>query len=157
SAWPPPRSWWTPKLLDAEAMENQLASLKGEHDFSTCSSGLQPGSSPVCHLLYTAIHREGDVITVDLVADRFLYRMVRRIVGELLRVGQAAANGTDFAGALDSRLPSGLQSNFPQAGARLAHPGGLTLMGVSYPTSLQPFPCDPLVVELQQLISLESP
>lgn len=73
--------------LDVEAMKEAAAYLVGEHDFAAfCSSGSQ-ATTTVRTLYEVDVRKEGDLITVRLTGNGFLYNMVRIIVGTLLKVG----------------------------------------------------------------------
>lgn len=73
--------------LDVEAMKEAAACLEGEHDFASfCSSGSQAAST-VRTLYEVAVEKEGDMVTVRLTGNGFLYNMVRIIVGTLIKIG----------------------------------------------------------------------
>jgi len=73
--------------LDVEAMRAAAAYLEGEHDFASfCSSGSQ-ASSTVRTLYEVTLEKEGDLITLRLTGNGFLYNMVRIIAGTLIKVG----------------------------------------------------------------------
>ena len=68
--------------------------------------------------------QDGELYTFTITGDGFLYRMVRNIVGCLVRVGTGQWDKTDFAQVLAAR-------NRKKAGMA-APPQGLYLMHVSY-------------------------
>lgn len=73
--------------LDVGAMDIAARLLLGVHDFG--AFGTPPhGENSVREMLRTAVVQNGTHICVDLEANAFLYRMVRRIVGTLLQVGR---------------------------------------------------------------------
>ena len=69
-------------------MNEALEFLIGEHDFSCFKASKTNNPAKVCHLYYAKAKREGDYIYIDLVANRFLYNMVRIVVGTLLDIGR---------------------------------------------------------------------
>lgn len=77
-----------PLPLDVEAMAASLTTLVGQHDFTAFSAKGDESPSNLCHLKEAACLREGPLVKVRLRADRFLYRMVRLIVGGLIKVGE---------------------------------------------------------------------
>ena len=80
-------SWvWTP--LDAEAMHRAAQALLGEQDFSAFRSSECEATHARRDLQAIAVHRDGDVVSVDVQANAFLHHMVRNIVGSLLEVGR---------------------------------------------------------------------
>lgn len=73
--------------LDVEAMKEGAAYLEGEHDFASfCSSGSQAATT-VRTLYEAVVNREGDLITIRLTGNGFLYNMVRIIAGTLIKIG----------------------------------------------------------------------
>ena len=93
-------SWHVEGALDVTAMQLAADALKGRHDFRACSGPLEPGRSSVRTVERAAWSHEGCLVTFDIEADAFLPKMVRRIVGALVRVGQ----GRDAVGAFVERL-----------------------------------------------------
>ena len=77
--------------LDVGAMQQAAALLIGEHDFATFGQPPQ-GENTVREVVSLRVvfgTRQGDrLIRYQIEANAFLYRMVRRIVGALVRVGQ---------------------------------------------------------------------
>ena len=73
--------------LDVDAMKKAAAVLVGEHDFkSFCSAGSQVKTT--VRTIYSCdVNKSGDVITIRVTGNGFLYNMVRIIVGTLLEVG----------------------------------------------------------------------
>lgn len=75
--------------LDCDRMSEGLRLLVGEHDFASFAPvSLNEKVSPVCHVLEASLRRDGEVISFDVKADRFLHHMVRNIVGTLIEVGR---------------------------------------------------------------------
>jgi tRNA pseudouridine38-40 synthase len=75
-----------PRPLDADAMDRACSYLLGRHDF--LPFGWPPRGENTVRTVYRArCWRAGAFVYVELEADAFLRRMVRRIVGNLLLVG----------------------------------------------------------------------
>ncbi len=110
--------------LDLEAMKEALRSLIGVHDFASFGRA-RPGGSTVRQMLEVDCRREGDYIYIDLVANAFLKRMVRSIVGTLLLVGRGELSPQGFKEVLEAKDRSRAGDLLP------AH--GLCLTKVSYP------------------------
>lgn len=73
--------------LDTQAMKEAASYLVGEHDFASfCSSGSQAATT-VRTLYEAAVEQEGDLITIRLTGNGFLYNMVRIIAGTLIKIG----------------------------------------------------------------------
>ena len=117
------------EALDCEAMQRAASSLIGVHDFATFGRPPQ-GESTIREVLrsevglVTQLDPETQIVRYTIEANSFLYRMVRRIVGALARVGGGMLSPEAFEAALyvadDTRL------NY------LASASGLCLARVSY-------------------------
>lgn len=88
--------------LDARAMEEALIHLIGTHDFASFGQPTQ-GDSTVREVMHASCVREGNHIYVDLTANAFLRRMVRSIVGTLLRVGRGELSSLDMNEVLQAK------------------------------------------------------
>jgi len=83
-----PNVYYFARPLAVELMDEAARHLVGRHDFS--SFGVNPGrvvETPTKTLMRCEINEDLPMITFDLVADGFLYKMVRSIIGTLLKVG----------------------------------------------------------------------
>lgn len=73
--------------LDVEKMQMAAAYLVGEHDFkSFCSSGSQVEST-VRTITDISVEKHGEIISIRVSGNGFLYNMVRIIVGTLMKIG----------------------------------------------------------------------
>ncbi len=113
--------------LDVNRLNTALQTLVGEHDFSAFKS-TSDNPAKVCKILKAEAQREskleGDYITIDIIGNRFLYNMVRTIVGTLLMIEKDALEPLTMAKILKSK-------DRRQAGPT-ADPIGLTLIEVGY-------------------------
>jgi tRNA pseudouridine38-40 synthase len=112
-----------PQTLDVDAMRRALAHTIGEHDFAAFG---QPtvGESTIRTMLQAGVSAEGPQIAIELEANGFLYRMVRRIVGTLIPVGRGERSDEEFAVILQTADPN-------RAGPAVP-PNGLCLTQVNY-------------------------
>ena len=110
--------------LDINNMNKALEYIVGEHDFSSfrCSNTANPIVNCIIHSAKCT--RDGDMIYIDFVGNRFLYNMVRILVGSLLEVGRGERNISWLKEVLDAK-------DRMQAGAT-APSEGLTLMYIDY-------------------------
>ncbi len=117
------RVWRTARVPPLEALEAGAAALCGRHDFrSFANTGSTPGSTVrTVHALTWS--RAGDEVHLDAVGDGFLYKMVRTLVGTLLREAQAP----DPA----SRVTEILAARERPAAGPVAAASGLSLMAVA--------------------------
>ena len=114
---------YVPQTLDVDAMRRALAHTIGEHDFAAFG---QPtvGESTTRRMLRTGVIAEGPQIAIEMEANGFLYRMVRRIVGTLIPIGRGERSDEEFAAILQAA-----DSN--RAGPAVL-PNGLCLTQVNY-------------------------
>ena len=111
--------------LDEEKMQRAADQLTGTHDFTSFSTFKPEIKSCVRTIYRLSVIRTGDIITVRITGNGFLYNMVRIIVGTLLRVGSGMLPAEQMAGILESRDRS--------AAAETAPAHGLTLVEIRYP------------------------
>lgn len=74
-------SWHFPHFLDLEAIQKAISHLLGTHDFSALAN--EEKNDPVCTL--SSIEFDGKEFRIK--GNRFLYKMVRNLVGLLVYVG----------------------------------------------------------------------
>lgn len=72
--------------VDIERMQKALTYLLGEHDFSSFKSSGTLNPSTVCFIESVRVQKNNDHVIIDIVGNRFLYNMVRTIVGTLLEI-----------------------------------------------------------------------
>jgi tRNA pseudouridine38-40 synthase len=86
-----PTAWHVPEDLDLSAMQRAATFFEGEHDFSSLATkgpGGDRDDSCVRRLHAVRVGQSKNLLTVNVVGDAFLYKMVRTIVGTLVLVGQ---------------------------------------------------------------------
>ncbi|MBK4765053.1 MAG: tRNA pseudouridine(38-40) synthase TruA [Pantoea sp. Brub] len=74
-------------LLDIQKMQRSSKCLLGENNFSSFCSSLCQLKKPYRNIKYIDIIRHGRYIIFDIIANSFLYHMVRNIVGNLIEIG----------------------------------------------------------------------
>ena len=109
--------------LKGDLVEATAKLLIGKHDFAAFGSPPQAKGSTVRTVTSSEWRCCGDEWTFDVVADAFLYRMVRRMVLAQVVVGQGKVDLETFRQAVEAQKP------LP---AGLASPAGLTLVEVKY-------------------------
>lgn len=120
---------WYHNPLDAEKMETAAQTWVGEHDFSSFRAAGCQSRSPVRALKGLTVQRKGDMIFIDIIADAFLYHMVRNMVGVLLQIG---CNRKPICWAQEV-----LVARNRTKASITASPHGLYLANVMYPDALQ--------------------
>jgi tRNA pseudouridine38-40 synthase len=82
--------------LELEAMQRAAALLVGTHDFATFGQPPQ-GETTIREVFHSGFSdAPGDLLRYTIEAIAFLYRMVRRIVGALVRVGSGELTPDQF-------------------------------------------------------------
>jgi tRNA pseudouridine38-40 synthase len=79
---------WERRPLDTDAMHEAAQALIGEHDFSAFRAIACQARHARRNVRSIHVHREGQLVYVDIEANAFLHHMVRNIVGSLLPVGR---------------------------------------------------------------------
>jgi tRNA pseudouridine38-40 synthase len=118
-------AWRPPRPAGVEALERSARPLAGRHDFSAFLASGSPPATPLCRVFRAGWSRWEGGVAFDIVADHFLYHMVRTIVGTSLQV----AAGEDPAGAMAAIVAA---RDRRRAGPT-APPQGLALEHVFYP------------------------
>lgn len=77
-----------PTTLDVSKMRQAARLLRGRHDFHPFHCAGRPVASTLRTLSRLSVRKQGGRILIEAVADGFLYRMVRRLVGLLIEVGR---------------------------------------------------------------------
>jgi len=91
------------ETLDLELMREAAQVFVGEHDFTPFGG---KDRQPVRTVHRVDVTRQGDLVTIVVIADAFLRGMVRRIAAALIRVGRGQASAADVAAALASGKPA---------------------------------------------------
>jgi tRNA pseudouridine38-40 synthase len=114
--------WHLPRPLDLAAMRRAARVLVGEHDFASFTSN--PGyerETTVRQMRRVSIARAGTALVFHFAADGFLYRMVRNLVGALVKVGHGRISVEDFGKILEARSRSRAPATAPACGLYLMH------------------------------------
>lgn len=110
--------------LDIERMNKSLSYLLGEHDFTSFKKVRTSNPAKICNMYKAEAIRNGDFVYIDFIADRFLYNMIRSIVGTLLLIERNSLAPETLKDILDSRDKT-------KAGSTIS-PEGLVLVKVIY-------------------------
>ncbi len=110
--------------LNIERMNKSLEYLKGVHDFTSFKNSGSSNPYTVCEIYEANCWKNDDMIIVDIIGNRFLYNMVRIIVGTLLSIERNNENPEYMAYVLDAQ-------DRTKAG-KTVNPSGLTLLKVEY-------------------------
>lgn len=113
-----------PEKLDEEKMNKGIKYLIGEHDFKSFKASGTSSKSSVRTIYDAKVTREGDIVTIELIGNGFLYNMVRIISGTLIDVGIGKTKPEEVKEILEAkdRLKAG----------KTLPPTGLYLVDVKY-------------------------
>lgn len=83
------RAWHVPRKLNLAAMKSAARLFVGRHDFRSFAANRNyETENTVRRLTRCDLKRQGDLITVTIEGDGFLYKMCRGIVGTLVQIGE---------------------------------------------------------------------
>ena len=113
--------------LDVDKMREATSYLIGRHDFASfCGTGAQVKST-VRTITGIDVWRDGDIVTIRVKGEGFLYNMVRILTGTLLEVGLGERSLPEVRLALEGKDRS--------LAGFTAPPQGLFLVDVFYPAA----------------------
>ena len=110
--------------IDIERMQKSLNYLLGEHDFSSFKSSGTLNPSRVCFIETVQAEKVGDRVVINIAGNRFLYNMVRTIVGTLLEI-----EGHNLP---PEHMKNVLEAKDRKKAGKTVSPYGLTLVKVDY-------------------------
>ena len=113
------RVWYISQRLNIDLMRRAAEEFVGTHDFNAYTSGRQ--GSTWRSVYNVAVWRVGASVYLQVEANAFLYRMVRRMVADLVRVGRGVMEISEIRDALKSGLRLKIQECAPANGLTLLH------------------------------------
>ena len=119
------RAWHIPASLDRDLLGRAAAQFPGRHDFAAFAANRgKEERSTMRTIEYVRVTSRRGLIEIEFLADGFLYKMVRLMVGSIVR----CALGKESLQSIEVRLerPSRVASRF------VAPAGGLYLVRVRY-------------------------
>lgn len=121
------RAWHVPHAIDLERFTREAQQFLGRHDFRGFAANRgTPEDETVRTISSALVRKNGKCITLEFRGDGFLYKMVRMMVGALVR----SARDEALAGEIRERLSN------PRSAKSLARPAapacGLYLVRVFY-------------------------
>lgn len=121
------RAWHVRNPLDPAAMTAAAKDFLGQHDFASFAANRgAPVTDTVRTIGRVRLSQAGRRITIEIEGDGFLYKMVRLMVGTLVRIGSGMAAPNEIR----SRLEAPRRGN--RHGRNAAPAAGLFLIRVRY-------------------------
>ena len=110
--------------LDEKLFDKSLKCLVGEYDFSAFKSK-SDNPACVCNIYHAGAFRsdDGKYIVIDIIGSRFLYNMVRTIVGTLFKIQKDALVPLAMAEILSSKDRNNSGATAPAIGLTLEYVG----------------------------------
>lgn len=121
--------WHIGAQVDLEPMETAARLLCGKHDFAAFTPpSVARAMNTEREVSLARLTRDGEVAWLEVQANAFLQRMVRRIVGALVQVGTGKRDKREFEILLQDAEPGAAKSTAPAQ--------GLSLIKVRYDSGL---------------------
>jgi tRNA pseudouridine38-40 synthase len=121
--------WWVKEPLDLGRMQAAAALIPGRHDFNAfrAPDPSKPGESTIVEVESAEVARDESMIVFRIEASHFLWKMVRRLAGTLVKVGMGEVSVEEFGALLGGNKNPKLD-----IAAWTAPASGLFLEGVRY-------------------------
>lgn len=122
--------WWIKEKLDVPLMADAANLLEGRHDFC-CFRAVdpsKPNESTIVVVDSAGVEQREDLILFHIEASHFLWRMVRRLTGTLVKLGKHEITLEQFRGLLGGNPDPSLD-----VGSWTAPAAGLFLEQIRYP------------------------
>ncbi len=122
-------SWHVRWPLQVERMAEALRSLIGEHSLEAFRRRGSTRPHSLVHVQEVLCQRWGDIVSIEVQASGFLYRMMRLLAGTLEVVGRGELSPEGFVHLWQHNDWSQMRTRYS------APPQGLCLLDVGYPTN----------------------
>jgi tRNA pseudouridine38-40 synthase len=121
--------WWVKENLDLRRMNEAVSLLAGRHDFICfrAADPARPDESTIVEVERAEIETEEDIIQIRIEASHFLWRMVRRVIGALVKVGRGEITLDQFHSLIEAKCSKNLD-----VAAWTAPASGLFLEEINY-------------------------
>jgi tRNA pseudouridine38-40 synthase len=119
------RAWHVPRSLDLKLLKSAAKHFVGTHDFAGFAANRGKPETTTIRTIYSVrISQKGPCVTIEFDGDGFLYKMVRLIVGSLVKCALGKMSIEDITARLKSHKMG--------AGRFVAPAEGLFLVRVRY-------------------------
>jgi tRNA pseudouridine38-40 synthase len=124
--------WWVKEPLNLEAMREAVALLPGRHDFVLfrAADPSRPDESTLVEVKSATLEEQDRLLLFRIEASHFIWRMVRRVTGAVVKVGLGELTVDQFRRLLNAEQIRGIE-----IAAWTAPASGLFLDKVTYPES----------------------
>ncbi len=116
-------AFWLRRSIDIDLLNSYATNIIGVHDFSSFARR-EPDQKPFREIFECRIRRRGDFVVLDIIANSFLRKMVRAIVGTFLELEKNSEP--------PERVTEILKAASRSKAGKTVSPGGLYLVKVFY-------------------------
>jgi tRNA pseudouridine38-40 synthase len=97
--------WWVKETLDVSRMQDAAAIIPGRHDFDAfrAPDPSKPDTSTIVVVDAAEVATDQDLVVFRIEASHFLWKMVRRLTGTLVKVGTGEVTVKQFQSLLTDR------------------------------------------------------
>ncbi len=134
------RAWFYPKHLDEGIMQNAAAQFVGTHDFAAVRSVGTDVKSTVRTVYHFDVERQGELISLRVCANGFLYNMARAMVGTVVYAAEGKISPHEIGKILSKKNRTAAGPTVP--------PGGLYMTQLWYDDGTISFHVDPATKEV---------
>ena len=127
------RAWFYPRHLDVAIMQEAASQFVGTHDFAAVRSVGTDVKSTIRTVYDYQVERQGDLISLRVCANGFLYNMARAMAGTVVYAAEGKIKPCEIGRILDS-------GNRTAAGPTVP-PGGLYMTHLWYDDGIEKFEC----------------
>jgi len=122
--------WWVKEPLDLGAMRAAVELLRGRHDFVLfrAEDPSRPDESTIVEVASASLEEQDRLLLFRIEASHFIWRMVRRVTGALVKVGLGELSVDQFRRLLNAEHIRGIE-----IAEWTAPSSGLFLDKVTYP------------------------
>jgi tRNA pseudouridine38-40 synthase len=114
------RAWHIPRPIDLRILKRAAKQFVGTHDFAGFAANRGKQELSTVRTIYSArVRQKGPCVTIELNGDGFLYKMVRFIVGSLVKCALGKIRIEDVASRLESGQVGRVRSVAPAEGLYL--------------------------------------
>lgn len=119
------RACWVTNLSYEEEMRKATGIMKGRHDFSSFANKGSSQKSGICHVKECSLHTfslgQARFYAFTVTADRFLFNMVRNMVGKLWEIGRGESSAEEISEWLSQPLLGRKKYTAPPDGLYLTY------------------------------------
>ncbi len=115
------RAWFYPKYLDETIMQKAASQFVGTHDFAAVRSVGTDVKSTVRTVHHFEVERSGDLISLRVCANGFLYNMARAMVGTVVFCAEGKIQPDEIQGILNSGNRTSAGPTVPAGGLYMTH------------------------------------